>query len=578
MICYGHTAAAGYVHKNVQETALLMKENIMEENVKNRIYVIGHKNPDTDSICSAITYAYLKNTIDDATYVPRRAGKISSETQFVLDYFKAEAPKYVPDVKAKVRDMEIRRTEGVDNGISLKKAWTLLNESKGTTLPIVRPDQTLEGLISIGDIAKSYMSVTDNAILSKARTPYKNILETLDGTLYVGDENAYFDKGKVIVAASSPEVMESYIEKDDMVILGNRYETQLCAIEMNAGCLVICGQAVVTKTIQILAKEKNCTIIGTPYDTYTVAHLINQSMPIRHFMKSEDLVVFNDTDFADDIKDIMASKRHRDFPILNAKGQYVGTISRRNLLGIKKRRLILVDHNEISQAVDNVEDAQIIEIIDHHRLGSMETVLPVFFRNQPVGCTATIIYQMFMEKGVPIPQQIAGLLCAAILSDTLLFRSPTCTVFDSNAAMKLAQIAGINCEEFAAQMFEAGSNMKSKTVEQIFFQDYKLFEVEKTKIGVAQITSMSDNDLKIARKKLDGYLEKERAKQDLSMVFFMLTDIIRESTELLYCGEGAEFLIGEAFHAKPKNGSAQLPGIVSRKKQLIPGLLNQLQK
>lgn len=550
----------------------------MEENTKNQIYVIGHKNPDTDSICSAIAYAYLKNQTGEGEFVPKRAGSISTETQYVLDRFQVKTPDYVPNVKTKVSDMEIRHTQGVKKSISLKKAWTILNETKGTTLPIVTDDNMLEGLISIGDIARSYMAVIDSAILSKARTQYKNILETLDGTLYVGDEEAYFEKGKVVVAASSPEVMEAYIEPDDMVILGNRYETQICAIEMNAGCIILCGDAKVTKTIQILAREKNCSIIATPYDTYTVAHLINQSMPIRYFMKAEDLILFHEDDFTDDIKDIMASKRHRDFPILNKKEQYVGTISRRNLLGIKKRRVILVDHNEASQAVDHIEDAQILEIIDHHRLGSLETVMPVFFRNQPVGCTATIIYQMFTEKGIEIPPHIAGLLCAAILSDTLLFRSPTCTPVDCDAARYLAKIAGVDCEELAAAMFEAGSNMKSKTAEQIFFQDFKVYEVEKINVGVAQISCMAKADLEIAKSKLKEYLGKARKEQGLNMLFFMLTDIMTETTELLCEGEGAEKTAKEAFGVDVENGSVILPNVISRKKQLIPSLLSKLQK
>lgn len=553
-------------------------ETGMEENVKNKIYVIGHKNPDTDSICSAIAYAYLKNQTADGQYVAKRAGSISTETKYVLDYFNMEVPGYVANVKTRVRDMDIRRTPGVPGSISMKKAWSLLNESKGKTLPIIREDNRLEGLLSIGDIARSYMAVSDNAILSKAKTQYKNICETLDGTLHVGDENEYFTKGKVIVAASSPEVMESYIEENDMVILGNRYEAQLCAIEMNAGCLVICGDAVVTKTIQILAREKNCTIISTPYDTYTVAHLINQSMPAQFFMKGDDLVLFSEDDFTDDIKEIMANKRYRDFPVLDKKECYVGTISRRNLLGIKKRRLILVDHNETSQAVDNIESAEILEIIDHHRLGSLQTMMPVFFRNQPVGCTATIIYQMYQEKGVEIPSQIAGLLCAAIMSDTLLFRSPTCTELDRQAAQRLAEMAGIECKEFAAAMFAAGSNLKEKTAEEIFYQDFKKFEQDKVILGVAQINSMNQAELEDAKEKLRIYMKKAIQDQRLTMLFFMLTDIMNESTELLCLGEGAERLAREAFGAGAEKGCIHLPGVVSRKKQLIPAFLNVLQK
>lgn len=550
----------------------------MEHYDKHKIYVIGHKNPDTDSICSAIAYAYLKNQSGTGEYIAKRAGHVSTETQYVLEKFNVEAPGYVPNVKTRVKDMEIRRTQGVSSDISLKKAWTLLNETKGTTLPIIKEDNVLEGLISIGDIARSYMAVVDNAILSKAQTQYSNILETLDGTLYVGDPEAFFDKGKVIVAASSPEVMESYIAEHDMVILGNRYETQLCAIEMKAGCLVICGDAVVTKTIQILAREKGCTIIATPYDTYTVAHLINQSMPVRFFMKDNEIIAFSEDDFTDDIKEIMASKRHRDFPILDRNGHYVGTISRRNLLGIKKRRLILVDHNEPSQAVDNIESAEILEIIDHHRLGSMETMMPVYFRNQPVGCTSTIIYQLYQEQGVEIPKKIAGLMCAAIISDTLLFRSPTCTPMDKAAAQALAQIAEIDCTEFAAAMFAAGSNLKSKTAEEIFYQDFKKFEQDETIFGVAQITSMTEGELAGAKEKLLSYMKTAFENQRLTMLFFMLTDILNESTELLCFGEGAEKLVKEAFGKSVENGSVILPGIVSRKKQLIPTLFSALQQ
>lgn len=548
----------------------------MEENVRNRIFVIGHKNPDTDSICSAIAYAHLKNQIEEEHYVAKRAGSVNTETQYVLDRFHVETPGLVQTVKTRVRDMEIRHTPGAADDISLKTAWSILNDNQGQTLPIVNPENKLEALISIGDIARSYMAVMDTAILSKAKTPYKNILETLDATLYVGDEDAFFDHGKVVVAASSPEVMESYIEKGDMVILGNRYEAQVCAIEMEAGCIVICGDGIVTKTVQKLAKDNNCMVIGTPHDTYAVAHLINQSMPISYFMKSDGLVTFRETDFTDDIKEIMASKRYRDFPVVNDQDQYVGTISRRNFMGIKKRRLVLVDHNEVSQAVDCVEDGQIVEIIDHHRLGSLETTLPVYFRNQPVGCTSTIVYQMYLENGVVIDPSIAGLMCSAIISDTLLFRSPTCTPLDVRAAKELAKIAGVECEELAEKMFEAGSNIKAKTAEQIFFQDFKTFEQGDHIIGAAQISSMSEKDLLLAKDMLIPFLPKAIKEQKLTMVFFMLTNIAKESSILLCEGEAADKLVKEAFGKTVEDHSVFLPGVISRKKQLMPSLLSSL--
>lgn len=543
-----------------------------------KIYIIGHKNPDTDSICSAIAYADIKNRTENHTYAAKRAGQISEETQYVLNRFSMDPPGYVPNVGPKVRDMDVRRIQGVDASISLKKAWTLMRNENVNTLPITTGDNELEGLITINVIAESYMDVYDNAILSTARTQYKNILETLDGTMVTGNEHAYFVKGKVVVAAANPDLMENYIEEDDLVILGNRYESQLCAIEMSASCIIVCEGAPVSKTIRRLAEDKECVIISTPHDTFTVARLVNQSMPVRYFMKKNGLTVFKMDDYIDTVKEVMVKKRYRDFPILDKHGKYVGMVSRRNLLGIEKRKLILVDHNEASQAVDNIESAEILEIIDHHRLGSLETMAPVFFRNQPVGCTATIMYQIYQEKGLDIPPNIAGLLCAAIISDTLMFRSPTCTSVDRNAAERLAEIAGITCEEFAVEMFAAGSKLKGKSPEEIFYQDFKKFELNKANFGVGQITSMNPEELVEIKERLLPYMEKALGSHGESMLFFMLTDIIHESTELLcYGGDSAE-VAREAFHKEPEDGSVILPGVVSRKKQLIPAFMNVLQQ
>lgn len=560
-------------------STLIGKENDeMQDTMKKKVYIIGHKNPDTDSICSAIAYADVKNKIGDAIYVPKRAGQISEETQFVLDRFGMKPPGYVPNVGTRVKDMDIRRIPGVSHSISLKKAWTLMKDENVNTLPITKDNNILEGLITISDIAQSYMDILDNEILSTARTQYSNILETLEGNMVVGNEHAYFVKGKVVVAAANPDLMENYIGEDDLVILGNRYESQLCAIEMNASCIIVCEGAPVSRTIQHLAHEKACSIISTPHDTYTVARLINQSMPVKFFMKKNGLLTFELDDFTDSIKDTMAKKRYRDFPVLDKHGSYVGMISRRNLLGMKRNRLILVDHNEASQAVDNIESAEILEIIDHHRLGSLETMAPVFFRNQPVGCTATIIYQIYQEKGIEISSNIAGLLCSAIISDTLMFRSPTCTAVDRDAAQKLAQIAGIEIEAYASEMFAAGSNLKKKSPEEIFYQDFKKFELNQANFGVGQINSMNASELKDIKGRLIPYLEKALGQHGETMLFFMLTDIMNESTELLCFGGDSEELVREAFHQQPEDHSVYLPGIVSRKKQLIPAFMNALQQ
>ena len=548
---------------------------------KRKTIVIGHKNPDTDSICSAICYANLKTSITGKEYVPCRAGRINEETQFVLNYFGVEAPELVSNVKTQVRDIEIRETAGVGRNISLKKAWNLMQDANVVTLPAVNANNVLEGLITVGDITKSYMNVLDSSILSKARTQYSNIIETLEGQLVIGEESAYFDQGKVLIAAANPDLMEYYIAPHDLVILGNRYESQLCAIEMEADCIIVCEGAAVSMTIRKLAQERGCTVITTPYDTYTAARLINQSMPISYFMKTENLITFEDGDFIDDIKDVMASKRHRDFPILDKDGKYRGMISRRNLLGARGKQIVLVDHNEKNQAVDGIENAEILEIIDHHKLGTVETIAPVFFRNQPLGCTATIVYQMYNENSVPMDKKIAGLLCSAIISDTLLFRSPTCTEIDKMAALALAGEAGIDINQYAREMFSAGSNLKSKTDDEIFYQDFKRFNSGKVSFGVGQISSLNADELDSLKERLLPYLKKAHKEHGVDMMFFMLTNILNESTILLYEGTGALPMLTNAFHLEENteeardsaSGTVELPGVVSRKKQLIPAIM-----
>ena len=548
------------------------------ENNKRKIYVIGHKNPDTDSICSAICYANLKQAVTGEEYMPARAGHVNGETQFVLDYFGAEEPQLVEDVRTQVRDVEIRKTKGVADNISLKRAWNIMQENNVVTIPSVREDGTLEGLITVGDITKTYMNIYDSSILSKANTQYSNIIETLEAELIIGSAEAYFDQGKVLIAAANPDLMEYYIKPHDLVILGNRYESQLCAIEMEADCIIVCEGAAVSMTIRKLAQEHGCTVMTTPYDAYTAARLINQSMPIGHFMKTEDLITFEDSDCIDDVKEVMASKRHRDFPVLDKDGKYLGMISRRNLLGAKGKQIILVDHNEKNQAVDGLENADIQEIIDHHKLGTVETISPVFFRNQPVGCTATIVYQMYHENNVEIDKATAGMLCSAIISDTLLFRSPTCTPIDKMAATELAKIAEIDMDRYAADMFSAGSNLRGKSNDEIFYQDFKLFNSGKTSYGVGQISSLNADELVELKERLLPFLKKPHEEHGVDMIFFMLTNILTESTSLLCEGEGAEDLIRTAFHmeAAGENDEAnvvELPGVVSRKKQLIPSIM-----
>jgi len=542
-----------------------------------KVLVVGHKNPDTDSICSAIAYANLKNQLSEEEHIPKRAGEISDETKFVLEKFHVDAPDYIQDVGTQVRDIDIRKTEGVQNDISLKKAWNLMRDLNVETLPVTRQKQ-LEGLISVKDIATANMDIYDNRILATSKTSYKNILETLDGTMLVGKEAGIVENGKILIAASNPDTLESFIDPGDIIILSNRYESQLCAIEMGAGCIIVCTGAAVSMTIKKLASDKGCHIISTPYDTYIVARLINQSTPISYFMRKENLITFETDDFTEDVKGVMAKVRHRDFPVLDVHGDYFGMISRRSLLDVQKKRIILVDHNEKSQAVDGLETAEITEIIDHHRLGSLETISPVFFRNQPVGCTATIVYQMYLESQVTIGPDIAGLLCAAIITDTLMFRSPTCTEADRKAAEALAVIAGIRIEEFSEELFHAGSNLKNKTPEEMLYQDFKTYSINQVSFAVGQNTFTNAAELQEAKEKMLSYLNTSFRRKDVDMLFLMLTNILDESTELLFYGAGAQEIAETAMKVPAKGDSLYLKGVVSRKKQLLPALMSAIQQ
>ena len=544
---------------------------------KEKIYVIGHKNPDTDSICSAIAYADLRQKVTGQVHEAKRAGHVNDETAYVLDRFGVEAPKLLTDVRLQVRDLDIHEMPGLKPNASIRDTWERMRQEQAKTLPIVKDDE-LVGVVSTGDIAKSYMDVYDSEILSKARTQYRNIVKTLDGTMITGNEHGYFMRGKVAIGASSPNLMEEFIEKDDLVILGDLEEAQACAVNIDASCMVICKDAEVSPKLIQKAKEQSIVIIQTPYDTFTTARLINQSIPVKFYMTSGPLTMFRMNDYVDDIKDIMAKKRFRDFPILDRHGRFKGFISRRRFLGASKKKVILVDHNERSQAVDGIEEAEIIEIIDHHRLGDIETVSPITFRNQPVGCTATIINQMYEENEIEVPREIAGILCGAIISDTLLFRSPTCTPLDERTAKKLAKISDIDLEQMAQEMFNAGSNLKGKSAEDICFQDFKQFTVNDTIFGVGQITSMSKEELAAIRDMMTEHLPKVLEAHNLNMIYFMLTDILAESTELLCVGTGARGIALSAFDLPDNAKSLTLKGVVSRKKQLIPVLVETMQQ
>ena len=544
-----------------------------------KVVVIGHRNPDTDSICSAIAYAELKNKTSDLVCEARRAGKMNQETEFVLKKFGVRPPRMCTDVNPKIRDVDYREMPGIPGSTSLRKAWEIMRDQQIDTLPVTSPDNELEGVITVKDIATANMDVFDTGILAKSRTSFRNILETLDGTMAVGSADDICATGHIRIGTATPEMLESTVEKGDIVILTNRYESQLCAIEKEAALLILCNNAKVGRTIQRIAEETGVAIMTTPVDTYAAGKLISQCAPISYYMTRSDIMKFTLVTPVADVTRVMAKVRHRYFPILDEDGKYCGMVSRRNIINLRKRRIILVDHNEATQAVEGFDQAEILEIIDHHRIGSLETSGPVYFRNQPVGCTATIITQMYDENGVEIPPQIAGLLLAAILSDTLVFRSPTCTPLDEASAKRLAKIAGVEIDEFASEMFEAGEKLDGKTAEEVFLQDFKVFMCGDIRFGVAQGSYMTRKNLLAAEALLQPYLEEARNKQNVEDIYMLLTDVPKEESVVISNGRYASEVLADGFETQPaEDGSFTLPGVVSRKKQFIPALMTAYQE
>ncbi len=538
---------------------------------RNRVLVIGHKHPDTDAICSAISYSWLKNQLGGAIYEPCRAGQINRETEFVLRHFGVEAPQLCEDVRPQIKDAAYRVAPGIDAEMSLKDAWDRMISEELDTLCITDVQDNFKGIITVKDIGKASMNYADAEVLSHSRTLYENLAKTLAGQLLIGDGKKRIETGKICIG-TSPEMMEGKLEEGDLVLVTNRYETQSFAIESGASCMVVCCGVKPSEPIIRRATERGCTVITTPLDTYGAAKLVGMAVPVRYRMVTEHIQSFHLDTNIEDVRKVMAGVRHRYFPVLDQNGKYCGVISRRNLLNPHRKRLIMVDHNEKIQAVSGLEEAEILEIVDHHRLGALETAEPLVFRNLPVGCTCTILYQIYQEKGIVPPKQIAGLMLSAILSDTLMFRSATCTELDRKTAEELARIAEVNIEEYAEQMFRAGEDLSGRTAEEIVFSDLKEFRFGNMTVAVGQSLFMTESVFQEAEKLLQPYLLQAYMKTGASMIFYMLTFTPEKRTRLLFCGNGAAELVQDAFHLDPSSGRVDLPGVVSRKKQLIPPL------
>lgn len=527
------------------------------------VFVSGHKNPDTDSICSAIAYANLKRIADKIDAVPIRLGPINRETQFVLDYFNVNEPLLIDNVYTQVGDIAYDKPLTISEKAPMYEAWNILLNNNSKTIVVVDDENKLKGIATMGDLAKAYL--TSSHELSNYTIPVENIIKTLNGKLILKNEE--FVRGDIIVAAMQTQSVVSRIEPGMTLIVGNRENIQLESIKKGAKTIIITGGEDPSSAVIEEAKKFGSTLIVVPCDTFDTIKLINQCLPVSLIMIKDDIVTFKDSDYIDDVRQTMLKYRYRNFPVVDDEGKILGLLARRHILDYERKKIILVDHNELSQAVDGIEDATILEIIDHHRVGGIETNQPILFRNQPVGCSSTIINKIYEERGITPDKRIAGLMCAAILSDTLVFKSPTCTPEDIRAAKKLAEIAEIDIESFGKKMFEAGTSLKGKTVEEIFYTDFKEFLIGNLRVGIGQVNTLSS--IGNLKDDLLKFMEEERKNKSFDMLLLMLTDIINEGSLFLFAGNHKE-LLERAFNINIDDNHFYLPYVISRKKQVVP--------
>ena len=542
--------------------------------MENIVYVTGHKNPDSDSICAAYGYSEFKNKTSKLPTIPVRLGNVNAETQFILDYFKVEAPKLLETVKLKVEDLEIDTIASILPSLSLKMAWIIMRDNHIKSLPVVDNNERLVGILSISNLTSSYMDIGDNNILAKSKTSIENILDTLSASSIYINEKCKIFKGKIAVTAMQPDSLKEIVDEGDIAIVGDRPDVQEALIDIKTSLIIITGSHGLAENLLSKAKENGVTIISTPHDSFTASRLLIQSIPVSYVMATDDLISFSNDDLVEDIKDVMAETRYNSYPVTDENGRVVGTVSRYHLISNHKKKVIQVDHNERGQSVDGLEEAEVLEIIDHHRVADIQTSNPIYFRNEPLGSSSTIVGKCYFELDITPSKEVAGLLCGAIISDTLLFKSPTCTEQDKIVCKKLAQIAGIpSLEDFAKAMFKAGTSLKGKSVSQIFNQDFKPFKMGEAKVGVAQVNTMDIDGFMPLKDEMLSFMKSEADSKGYDVVMLLLTDILTEGSQVLVAGERPDY-IEKTFNVELKDSMAFLPGVLSRKKQVIPPLTN----
>ncbi|MBE6956761.1 MAG: putative manganese-dependent inorganic diphosphatase [Ruminococcaceae bacterium] len=530
------------------------------------IYITGHRNPDTDSIVSAMAYAALKNALGDRCYQAARLGHISDETQAVLDRFKVKPPIMLHNLRTQVQDLDYDTPPILSPAATISRAWQMMSDDHIKVLPIANDDGTLYGMVSSGDMTTNDVAAIRDSYISGV--PVYNLLSVLEGRiLNKSGETKDNISGEVTIALPTGRENLIFSAQDSIVVCGDQPDMIRRAIELNVNCVIVCQAEVQPELLELPC---DTCLISTPLDAYRVVHLICNAMPVGSICQKDDIVSFHLEDYIDDVRNTVLQSRFRAYPILDEHERVVGTLSRFHLLRPRRKRVILVDHNEQAQSVAGLDQAEILEIVDHHRLADIETTNPIYVRNEPVGSTATIVAGMYQEKGLMPTETMAGLMAAAIVSDTVMFKSPTCTQRDIDVANRMARIANVSLEELGQAIFSAASG-DDKTVQAMLETDYKEFHIAGHNLAISQITCMDSERVLKRKDEFLAAMEQIRQKKRLDTVLLMITDVLLDGTHMLFLGD--ENNICQAFNLRNSDGnSAFLPKILSRKKQVVPTL------
>ena len=530
------------------------------------VYVTGHRNPDTDSIVSAMAYAQLRSALGDRQYVAARLGRISDETQLVLDRFGAEPPLLIHNLRNQVGDLAYDTPPALNRAVTVEHAWQLMQqEDSNVSLPVVNDDGTLYGMLSTHTVAYHDMRSIQQPDIEDI--PVFNLVSALEGSILLDAGTPTTSvTGRVAIALPANGEEAIRMSRSTVLVCGDQKDVILAAMRANVPCLILCQTALPDEARSIPC---DTLVISTPHEPYRAVRMIFQAIPIYRICRTTNLAPAKVSDYVDDVRETVQNNKHSTFPVLDEDGRVLGTIGRNHLLKPRRKKVVLVDHNELSQSVPGLEETEILEIIDHHRLADVQTANPIYMRNEPVGSTATIVATMYLERGLMPTRQMAGLLTCAILSDTLMFKSPTCTQRDVQTAQRMAMIAHEDTDELGRMIFSA-STADEKSAQDILFQDFKDFMLSGHTMGVGQVVTLDSS--RVLRRR-DEFLSAMQARMDekhYSMILFMVTDMLQEGTHLLFLGSADT--IEQAFNVRTDGSCVFLPGILSRKKQVIPSL------